>query len=134
MCIRDRDINDDTAVKGTTIYQRLIATGISHKLAESWIAQYGEDYCAAKLDIVSRQKASGAKIVSVTGFLSAAIKDDYKAGPADQTAQAKAEREAQEIARRKSCARTKLTPKGKRSARGGKTYFTRPDQNCARLV
>ena len=99
------DINDDTAVKGTTIYQRLIATGISHKLAESWIAQYGEDYCAAKLDIVSQQKTSGAKIVSVTGFLSAAIKDDYKAGPGDQTAQAKAAREAQENARREKAER-----------------------------
>jgi len=54
------DINDDGAVKGTTVYQRLVASGISHKLAESWIKQHGEDYCAAKLDLVDTQKASGA--------------------------------------------------------------------------
>ena len=99
------DIDDDTAVKGTTIYQRLVAKGISHKLAESWIAQYGEDYCAAKLDIVSQQKASGAKILSVSGFLSAAIKDDYKTGPVDNGATTKTEREAQETSRREKAER-----------------------------
>ena len=99
------DIDDDTAVKGTTIYQRLVAKGISHKLAESWIAQYGEDYCAAKLDIVSQQKASGAKILSVSGFLSAAIKDDYKTGRVDNGATTKTEREAQETSRREKAER-----------------------------
>ena len=72
------DINDDGAVKGTTVYQRLVASGISHKLAESWIKQHGEDYCAAKLDLVATQKASGAQIVSVSGFLATAIKEDYQ--------------------------------------------------------
>lgn len=72
------DIDDAHAVKRTTVYQRLIAAKISHKLAESWIAQHGEEYCAAKLDLVEAQKASGAKIVSVSGFLTAAIKQDYQ--------------------------------------------------------
>ncbi|WP_427454810.1 RepB family plasmid replication initiator protein [Litorimonas sp. WD9-15] len=75
------DIDDDNAVKGTTVYKRLVASGISHKLAESWIAQHGEDYCASKLDLMSKQKASGANIVSVAGYLSAAIKQDYQADP-----------------------------------------------------
>lgn len=92
------DIDDDTAVKGTTVYQRLVATGISHKLAESWIAQHGEDYCAAKLDIVAKQKASGAKIVSVAGFLSAAIKEDYKDEASSSTEKEKTQ--AREAARR----------------------------------
>ncbi len=78
------DIDDDGAVKGTTVYQRLVASGISHKLAESWITQHGEDYCAAKLDLMESQKTSGTQITSLSGFLAAAIKDDYKdakAGP-----------------------------------------------------
>ncbi len=73
------DIDDNTAVKGTTVYKRLVASGIAHKLAENWIAQHGEDYCAAKLDLMAKQKASGANIVSVSGYLSAAIKQDYQA-------------------------------------------------------
>ena len=76
------DIDDDKAVKGTTVYKRLIASGISHKLAESWITQHGEDYCAAKLDLVDKQKASGANIVSVAGYLSAAIREDYQSSDA----------------------------------------------------
>ena len=99
------DIDDDTAVKGTTVYQRLRASGISHKLAESWIAQHGEDYCAAKLDIVDRQKAAGGKIVSVSGFLAAAIKDDYKDESPGPTAQDKAGRNARDAARREKVER-----------------------------
>lgn len=93
------DIDDDGAIKGTTIYQRLIATGISHKLAESWIKQHGEDYCAAKLDLVNTQKASGAKIVSVSGFLASAIKEDYQDGKAGPTAEQLAQVKAQDAAR-----------------------------------
>ena len=97
------DIDDDTAVKGTTVYQRLVATGISHKLAESWMAQHGEDYCAAKLDLVDAQKASGTPITSISGYLSAAIKDDYKDGAVKPTS--KADRSAQETARREKAER-----------------------------
>jgi len=98
------DIDDDKAVKGTTVYQRLVAMGISHKLAESWITQHGEDYCAGKLDIVASQKASGAKIVSVAGFLSAAIKQDYKDGSAGPTPKEKAASKAREAAREEKAA------------------------------
>jgi len=94
------DINDDKAVKGTTVYKRLVASGISHKLAESWITQHGEDYCASKLDIVAAQKSSGAKIVSVAGFLSAAIKEDYQIGPAQPSKADKAKASARDAARR----------------------------------
>ena len=98
------DIDDDKAVKGTTVYQRLVASGISHKLAESWITQHGEDYCAGKLDIVDGQKASGAKIVSVAGFLSAAIKEDYKDSAAGASPKDKERSKARETARREKAA------------------------------
>ncbi len=93
------DIDDDGALKGTTVYQRLVATGISHKLAESWIKIHGEDYCAAKLDLVSSTKASGGKIVSVSGFLAAAIKENYEDGNAGPTAEEKAKSKALDAAR-----------------------------------
>lgn len=98
------DIDDVHAVKGTTVYKRLIAAGISHKLAESWIAQHGEDYCAAKLDLVEGQKASGAKIVSVSGFLTAAIKQDYQNSDAISL-EDKAKLKAQDAARREKVER-----------------------------
>ena len=98
------DIDDDKAVKGTTVYQRLVATGISHKLAESWITQHGEAYCAGKLDIVDAQKASGAKIVSVAGFLSAAIKEDYKNGSSSPSPADKEKSKARDAARQEKAA------------------------------
>lgn len=71
------DINDADGTKDTTVYKRLIALGIAHKLAQSWIAEHGETYVQAKLDLVDAQKKTG-KIVSVSGFLTAAISQDYK--------------------------------------------------------
>jgi hypothetical protein len=99
------DIDDDMAVKGTTVYQRLVASGISHKLAESWIAQHGEDYCAAKLDLVDAQKASGTPITSISGYLAAAIKADYQSGSAKPGSEDTALRNAQAEARREKAER-----------------------------
>ena len=75
------DIDDEAGVKDMTVYKRLIAQGISHKLAQSWITQYGETYVQEKLDLVAAQAQNGRKIVSVSGFLNAAIADDYTPGP-----------------------------------------------------
>ena len=95
------DIDDDGAVKGTTVYQRLIATGIAHKLAEGWITQHGEEYCAAKLDLVDAQKASGTQITSIAGYLSAAIKEDYQDTNPGKARADKALKAAREETRRK---------------------------------
>ena len=95
------DIDDDSAVKGTTVYQRLVATGISHKLAESWMTQHGEDYCAAKLDLVDQQKASGTPITSISGYLSSAIKEDYRDAAAGPTKAEKASKDARDEKRRR---------------------------------
>jgi len=73
------DINDDDSLKGTPVYERLIALGISHKLAQQWIIAHGEDYVREKLDYADRQRGAGKIKGSVSGFLNAAIKDDYKA-------------------------------------------------------
>ena len=90
------DIDDDGALKGTTVYARLRSAGISHRLAESWIRAHGEDYVSAKLDLVDAKAKSGA-VTSISGYLTSAIRDDYQpaktgAGEAKARADAKAER------------------------------------------
>lgn len=72
------DIDDDDSLKGTPIYERLIKLGISHKLAQQWITAHGEDYVREKLDYADSQRETGKIKGSVSGFLNAAIKDDYK--------------------------------------------------------
>lgn len=72
------DIDDDDSVKGTPVYERLIGLGISHKLAQQWISTHGEDYVREKLDYADSQRETGKIKGSVTGFLNAAIKDDYQ--------------------------------------------------------
>ena len=72
------DIDDDDSLKGTPIYERLIALGISHKLAQQWIISHGDDYVREKLDYADAQRETGKIKGSVSGFLNAAIKDDYK--------------------------------------------------------
>ena len=75
------DINDDDSLKGTPTYERLIGLGISHKLAQQWITAHGEDYVHEKLDYADTQRKTGKIKGSVSGFLNAAIKDDYKVVP-----------------------------------------------------
>jgi plasmid replication initiation protein len=72
------DIDDDDSVKGLPVYKRLMALGISHKLAQQWIVTHGEDYVRDKLDYTSNQNKQGRIRGSVSGFINAAIKNDYK--------------------------------------------------------
>ena len=71
------DIDDEGALKGSTTYARLKAAGISHRLAQSWIQTHGEDYVAAKLDLVDTNAKTG-KVASIAGYLATAIRDDYQ--------------------------------------------------------
>lgn len=83
------DIDDATGTKETTVYKRLMALGISHKLAQSWIAEHGEAYVQSKLDLVEAQKKTG-KVVSVSGFLTAAINKNFKLSGKAERKQAQA--------------------------------------------
>lgn len=71
------DIDDDDSVKGTLVYKRLIAVGISHKLALQWIVTRGEDYVRDKLDYASKPRNGGRIRESVTCFINAALMNDY---------------------------------------------------------
>lgn len=72
------DMGDDDSLKGTPIYERLIALGVSHKLATQWITSHGEPYVREKLDYADAQRKGGKIRGSVTGFLNAAITEDYQ--------------------------------------------------------
>ena len=78
------DIDDDDSVKGLSVYKRLMALGISHKLAQQWIVTHGENYVRDKLDYTSNQNKQGRIRGSVSGFINAAIKNDYKTEKAVQ--------------------------------------------------
>ena len=83
------DIDDDDSVKGLPVYKRLMALGISHKLAQQWIVTHGEDYVREKLDYTSNQNKAGRIRGSVSGFINAAITNDYKTEKTAQNVAAK---------------------------------------------
>jgi len=72
------DLNDDDSLKGTPLHDRLMALGVSHKLAVKWLSEHGEDYVREKLDYADAQRAGGKIRGSVTGYLNAAITQDYQ--------------------------------------------------------
>ena len=96
------DIDDDEGVRSSDTYKRLVAMGVSDRLARQWISEHGEAHVRGKLDYVTGQ--DGVK--SPVRYLAAALRDDY-AGPEGQGGQgapspeaiAAAERRAEAAAR-----------------------------------
>lgn len=68
------------AAAGGDLQDRLAALGVSERLARQWIAEHGEAYVAEKLDYVSERSRSGKVQGSPVGYLSAAIREDYRSG------------------------------------------------------
>ena len=73
------EIDDGEAVRSGAIYARLIGLGVGDRLARQWIAEHGEAYVAAKLAYVEGQ----GRVASPLRYLSAAIRDDYRAPAAE---------------------------------------------------
>ncbi len=73
------NIDDGEGIRQGTTYRRLIAVGVSDRLARQWIAQHGEDYVNEKLDYLAGRDG----IDSPVRYLTAAIRDDYKAPEPD---------------------------------------------------
>lgn len=75
------------------IYIALIGQGVSDRLARQWIAEHGEDYVREKLRLVT--EAEG--VDNPARYLSAAIKDDYRAKtitqPSEEVVQAITQRQ-----------------------------------------
>lgn len=66
------------------LHARLRALGVADRLARQWIAEHGERYVAEKLDYVEARSRDGKVRGSPVGYLSAAIRDNYR--PAAATA------------------------------------------------
>ena len=69
------DIDDGEAVRQGGTYTRLIAVGVSDRLARQWIAEHGEDYVTEKLTYLESRDS----VDSPVRYLSAALRDDYQA-------------------------------------------------------
>ncbi|PWE33032.1 plasmid replication initiation protein [Maritimibacter sp. 55A14] len=94
------DIDDGEGVRNAATYKRLVALGVSDRLARQWIAEHGEGYVADKLDYVAGQK----DVESPVRYLTAAIRDGYEAKaaapePSPEAAARLAERRAEAEAR-----------------------------------
>lgn len=70
-------MDDEDEITQTRAYKALIAEGISKTLARSWVLEHDEAYIFEKLDLASRQAASGKIRSSKAGFLKSAIEEDY---------------------------------------------------------
>ena len=69
------DIDDGEALRGSPVYERLLALGVSDRLARQWMAEHGEAAVAEKLAYVAGQ--DGVK--SPVGYLRAALAGDFSA-------------------------------------------------------
>jgi len=67
-------IDDSDGTRNLPVYKALIAQGVSDRLARQWIAEHGEDYVREKLTYMEGQETVKSKV----GYLTAAIRDDYK--------------------------------------------------------
>lgn len=74
------DIDDGAAVRASGTYGRLIAQGVSDRLARQWIQEHGEEEVGRKLDYVSGQ----ANVRSPVGYLRAALEGNFEP-PVDTT-------------------------------------------------
>ncbi len=68
------DIDDGEGVRQGAVYHRLIAVGVSDRLARQWIAEHDETYVSEKLDYLDGRKG----VESPVSYLTAALKGDYR--------------------------------------------------------
>ena len=93
------DIDDGEGMRSSQTYKRLIAMGVSDRLARQWISEHGEEHVRSKLDYVAGQGG----VRSPVRYLAAALRDDYadKGAPdeaPDPEAQARAAQRQQQAA------------------------------------
>ncbi|WP_422071091.1 replication initiation protein [Tranquillimonas rosea] len=92
------DIDDGKGQRKGEVYGRLRDMGVSDRLALQWIAQHGEPFVAEKISYVAGQ----GDVKNQVGYLTAALREDYKA--ADEAAPAAPTAEALEAAERRRAA------------------------------
>lgn len=87
-------IEEDDKLTVTDGYKTLRKLGIPDKLARSWLIDYGEEHVLDKVDLTLSQAASGKIKSSKTGFLKAAIEEDYHNEGAEKRKRLEAAEEA----------------------------------------
>ena len=68
-------IDDSDGVRNLPVYKTLRKQGVADRLVRQWIAEHGEDYVQEKLDYMSERQQD---VKSTVGYLSAALRDDYR--------------------------------------------------------
>jgi hypothetical protein len=68
------EADDDTAA----LREKLRALGVSDRLARQWLDEHGAPYVAEKLDYVAAAARKGRVRGSPVGYLSAALRDDWR--------------------------------------------------------
>lgn len=71
------EIDDSEGVRTSAVYTAVTGQGVSDRLARQWIAEHGEDYVREKLRLVTESEG----VENPARYLSAAIRDDYRAKP-----------------------------------------------------
>lgn len=79
-------VDDSEGVRNTDVYKALRAQGVADRLARQWITEHGADYVREKLAYVQGR----GDVKSAAGYLSAAIRDDYRPGESDGEGQGRA--------------------------------------------
>jgi hypothetical protein len=67
------DLDDGAGVRKSDVYARLLALGVSDRLARQWLGAHGEDHVAEKLAYVGARKG----VSNPVGYLAAALRDDF---------------------------------------------------------
>lgn len=71
-------MDEEDEVNQSAAYKVLVHEGISKTLARSWALEHSEEYILSKVELAKAQAASGKIKSSKTGFLKAAIEEDYR--------------------------------------------------------
>lgn len=74
------EIDDSEGVRTSATYSALLGQGVSDRLARQWIAEHGEDYVREKIRLVTQAEG----VENPARYLSAAIRDDYRANAVPQ--------------------------------------------------
>ena len=88
-------IDDSEGLRNLPVYKALMGQGVSDRLARQWIAEHGEAYVQEKLDYMAGQ----GTVKSSVGYLSAALREDYRPAQAAPKAAPEPSPEALEAAR-----------------------------------
>ncbi len=75
------DLDDGAGVRKSDVYSQLQVLGVSDRLARQWIAEHGEDHVRDKISYVAGQGG----VQNPVGYLTAALRDDFKTEVAAKT-------------------------------------------------